>query len=361
MSTLYAPGDKVGGRYTIVSFLAAGGMQEVYVASDELLPRRVALKTPKNDAAAKRFKRSAALSARITHPYVAKTYDYFEVDGRAHLLEELVPGSNLEELRMDYLPMFDPHLLAQFGHQFAKALAASHHVDVVHRDLKPSNIIVERNGGMFTFKVTDFGIAVLTEEELDRAHKSEATMTTSSTMFGALPYMSPEIIEDPKGAGKASDIWAFGAILFTLMSGTLPFGQGLRAIPVIMSGKLPARPGLTQELIQYSGLCDDIWQIIVQCLNVDSQARPTADMLVSSFERLCYAVTPRVEGRVKNFRHASVGDYGFIEECGRDVFFHRESFYAANVEVGNIVLFSAYDAQPRLRAHPIVPIMKRTA
>ena len=355
--TVYSQNDVINLRYTIDRFLASGGMQEVYIASDKLLPRKVALKTPKNDSAAKRFKRSAELSAQINHPYVAKTFDYFETEDRAFLIEELVNGPSLELYRAEQLSKFDPHLLAQFGHQFAKALTASHHVGVVHRDLKPSNVIVASNNGLFEFKVTDFGIAILTEQELDRAHKSDSTITGSSTMFGALPYMSPEMIENPKAAGTESDIWAFGAILFTLLSGDLPFGQGLKAIPRIMSGKLPVKPAICDKFPQFSALCSEVWNIVTECLRMKKETRPDADVLALKFSELCYGVFPRIEGQISKYKHAD-GDYGFIETGGNEVFFHRDSFYGEKIQVGERVLFSTHLGHPRERAHPVVPLVQ---
>jgi serine/threonine-protein kinase len=355
---IYAPGDVIAKRYAIEAFLAAGGMQEVYIAKDSLLPREVALKTPKNDSAAKRFKGSAELSARINHPFIAKTFDYFETDDRAFLIEELISGENLEQFRLRYLSRFDPHLLAQFGHQIAKGLAASHHVGVVHRDLKPNNIIVSNRNGLYEFKITDFGIAKLTEEELDRAHKSQSTIANSSTMFGALPYMSPEVIDSPKAAGTGSDIWALGAILYTLLSGDVPFGQGLKAIPRIMSGKPPDKPAICDQLAQYKWLCNEVWMILSRCLVMDVKNRPTADQLVQQFADLCYSAYPRAEGTILRYQHAEVGAYGFLLSADQEVFFHRDSFYGETVNVGDRVLFSTHQGRPRMRAHPVVPLIK---
>jgi len=361
IESIFSTGHVVGGRYKLEGFLAAGGMQEVYIASDRLLPRKVALKTPKNGSAVKRFKSSAELSARINHPFVAKTYDYFEIDDRAFLIEEFVDGGNLESFRTESLSQFDPHLLAQFGHQFAKALAASHHVGVVHRDLKPNNIIVERVDGQFNFKVTDFGIAKLTEEELDRAHKSEGTITGSSTMFGALPYMSPELIDDPKSAGKGSDVWAFGAILYTLMAGKYPFGFGLKAIPGIMSGSVPEIPAFCTQLIQYKDLSGEILKLILSCLVIETEKRPTAEQLATRFSELCYGSYPRSEGVIARYKHAEVGAYGFISTGGPDVFFHRDSFYGTEVSTGQRVMYSSHPGTPQDRAHPVVPMVQSSS
>ena len=189
MTTIFSDGQNVGSRYQILRYLAAGGMQEVYVAYDNILKREVALKIPKNRHAEKRFERSAIVSARVNHPNIAKTLDYFIADGRAILVEELISGESLQrELEVDFY-YFDPYLSAQFGHHVSKGVAATHHVGVIHRDLKPGNIMMEFGSGIYCFKITDFGIAKLAESELDEAHRDEASITGSQTMMGALAYL----------------------------------------------------------------------------------------------------------------------------------------------------------------------------
>jgi serine/threonine-protein kinase len=354
--TIHKAGDQIGGRYIVERFLAAGGMQEVYIAEDSVLKRRIALKTPKNDSAAKRFETSASLSARMSHPYVAKTYDYLLAGGRAYLVEELVNGCNLHDFTARIMTVLDPHLVAQCAHQFSKALSASHHVGVIHRDLKPNNIIVVEQQECLNFKVTDFGIAKLAEEELEKAHKSNETIQNSSTMFGALPYMSPEVIYNPKASGKASDVWAFGAIIYTLLTGSLPFGEGLGAIPRIVSGLPPATPTNADTLHQFKPLSTQLWELITPCLNVDPNGRPNAEQLAEQTSKICYSAFPRHVGRIKSYKPSNYGAYGFIQTDGDDVFFHRDSYFGAEVIVGQLVYFSAHPGNPRDRAHPIVPV-----
>ncbi|MCD2453802.1 serine/threonine protein kinase [Methylicorpusculum oleiharenae] len=355
---IYSPSDLIADRYFIEKFLAAGGMQEVYVATDRILKRKVAVKTPKNDSASKRFKASAALSARISHPYVAKTYDYLESSERAHLVEELVPGCNLEEFITHTMPYPDSHLVAQCLHQLSMALRASHQVGVVHRDLKPSNIIVEQSSKGLEFKITDFGIAKLAEEELERAAKTQSTILNSSTMFGALPYMSPEIIENPKKADTPSDVWALGAIIYRLMMGQAPFGEGLGAIPKIVSGILPVHPSRLSALNQFKPLTETLWAIIQKCFSMNPTERPTAFELADMAASVCYSTFPRRIGVVKSFPATTNGSFGYISTEGSDVFFHRDSYYDSKVEIGQKVYFSAHPGSPQDRAHPIVPIKK---
>lgn len=230
MTPIFSNNDQIGNRYLINKFLAAGGMQEVYVAYDNVLKRQVALKTPKNHHADKRFKRSAVLSAKVNHPNVAKILDYFELDDTAVIIEEFISGRSLDRILADYFMYFDPYLLAQFGHHVSKGTAASHHVNVVHRDLKPGNIMLTNDGDLYSFKITDFGIATLTKRELKEAHRDDLTIQRSQTMMGAIPYMAPEMLEDPSNADAPSDVWAIGAIMYRLMTGRDPYGSGIPAI-----------------------------------------------------------------------------------------------------------------------------------
>ncbi|SFN68056.1 serine/threonine protein kinase [Nitrosospira briensis] len=359
MSKLFSAGQRFSERYEVISFLDAGGMQEVYVARDHLLNRNVALKSPFTSSGAKRFKRSAVLAARINHPNVAKTLDYLYDEGVEILIEELVEGSNIESLlEREYL-YFDPHLVAQFGHHFSKALMASHHVNVVHRDLKPSNIIAEVKDGSYTFKVTDFGIARLVEQQLDDAVYNNESLGTagSSTIVGALPYMAPEMIETPKLTDKPVDIWAFGAILYRLLTGEYPFGTGLSAVPRIYAAKIPDKPQLIDQFIQYRALGNEIWDIAVKCMSKAPLDRPTAPTLVEWFSNLSFDIQPRIIANISSWRpkgHA----WGFLNAGMDDYFFHQDSFYGAPnlIKVGRRVSCCFHAGGGNGRAHPILPL-----
>ncbi len=357
MTTIFSNGQSIGYRYEIRSYLAAGGMQEVYVAFDNVLKKEIALKTPKNRHAEKRFQRSAVVSARVNHPNVAKTLDYFEIDERAVLIEELIQGKSLHKALDDDFVYFDPYLSAQFGHHTSKGVAATHHVGVIHRDLKPGNIMLELVAGIYCFKITDFGIAKLAESELEEAHKDESSITGSQTMMGAIPYMAPEMIQGPKNADKPADIWAIGAILYRLISGDYPFGVGLPAIPKIHKAELPPKPSAFHRLSQFSWLNDALWEIIVRCLQKDPDSRPTSDELVNLFGDLCYGVFPRSEGKIKNYKFGP-GRTGFITDLQADVFYHRESFYGdeGDIKPGCRVQYAQHKGDPADRAHPVLPL-----
>ena len=150
-------GDVIGGRYEISRYIDAGGMQFVYAARDRLTGRLVALKTPKNPSATKRFRRSAVVAARVNHPNVAKTLDYLKVGDQRFLIEELIEGADLSKALLRQTKFLDPYLAAKVLHHLAKGVAAAHHAGVVHRDLKPTNVMVV--GGYSLTELKEIGRA----------------------------------------------------------------------------------------------------------------------------------------------------------------------------------------------------------
>jgi len=340
-------------RYHIDSFINEGGMQEVYKAFDGHLNRDVVIKVPKNPAAVRRFKRSAILSAKVNHPNVAKTLDYFELDNMFYLVEEFIDGDNLGNIRR-LLPVMDPYVVAHIMHNLMKGCAVAHHVGVVHRDLKPSNIMIGGKLGFQGIKITDFGIAKMAEEELDAAIAGgEATITTSSTVMGALPYLSPEMVKGPRLADKPSDIWALASISYELLTGEKPFGATLAAVQKILSVETPTLPEWIKNKRQFSGLATEIYKIILSCFKSNPEDRPTANDMVILCEGLCYQPVARDSGRVKNYPRSL---YGFItSKKGERVFFHTDSVYSnSDPPVGAHVWYSRFAGNPYSRAHPVI-------
>jgi serine/threonine-protein kinase len=351
---IHTQGQLIGERYEVQAFVGEGGMQEVYKAYDRTLDREVALKVPKTASAGRRFKRSAELSARVSHPNAAKTLDYDDAGTRAYLIEEFIEGQPLRQVR-DSIPIMDPYLVAHLFHHIARGVAASHHVEVVHRDLKPGNIMVSPGLTFASIKVTDFGIAKMAQEELAAAVEGgEESISGSQTMMGALPYMSPEMIEDPTKTGTPSDVWAIGAICFELLCDLKPFGKGLKAVREIQTGRRSAFPnGLRNP--QFNGLLDELLKLVDRCLVVDVGLRISIDGLVKECDRLCYPETARATGTVDSMPGKS---WGFIDplDGGSSVFFHRDSVYGPSVVAGDTVCFSAHEGDPKARAHPVVKI-----
>lgn len=351
------PNELIGDRYQKIGFIGQGGMQVVCRAIDTLMGREVALKTPKNTSAEKRFERSARVSAKVNHPNVAKTLDFLEVNSQLYLIEEFVEGRDLQKALLDAFPYVDPYLAARILHHLAKGIAASHRVGVVHRDLKPNNVMISGGINLSAIKITDFGIAKMAEEELAQAVAAgESSISNSATALGAVPYMSPEMINTPRSVGTATDIWSVGAMTYELLSGQKPFGEGYRAIPKILLDPPPSRPewiGLGQ---QFTPLGDALYQLIVDCLQKDPNDRLTADELVKRCEQLCYPISERKVGIVRRFTRSN---QGFIQEgeSGKDIFFHFDSVYGEKPILGSKVCFSEFLASPSPRAHPVIVML----
>lgn len=352
MSGPLKQGDVIGGRYEIHNYLAEGGMQFVYVAGDQLTNRLVALKTPKNNSATKRFRRSAILAAQVNHPNVAKTLDYLRVNDQRYLIEELIEGKDLKAALLDDATFLDPYLAAKVFHHMAKGVAAAHHAGVVHRDLKPTNIMVTGDYSLSELKVTDFGIARMADEEMQEAIEGgETSMTASQTAVGALPYMAPEAIEQPKDVKAPADIWSIGAMMYQILTGQYPFGQGLKAVPQIIAAKPPEIPSFLASNPQFAPLATEVMDIALSCLKKDPAERPSADQLVKMCSELCYTSSPRQKGIVSSFKY---GAWGFIETASGNVFFHKECVYGPMPQIGDPVLFSSYDGGGSPRALPVV-------
>jgi serine/threonine protein kinase len=359
MTGIHATGDNVGDRYEIVSYVGEGGMQEVYRTKDLLLGRTVALKAPKNPSAKKRFQRSAIMSAKVNHPNIAKTLDYFDTDERPYLIEEFIEGKDLGKILAEIFSFVDPYLAAMVLHHLAKGLAASHHAGVIHRDLKPSNVMIADGEFFRGVKITDFGIAKMAEEEIgDAVEGGDESISASRTALGAIPYMAPEIIE--KKVEKASDIWSIGAMIYELLSGTRPFGAGLRAIPAIVAAKPPPEPPLFRTHPQFRPLGEAVFKIVLECLNKDPKNRPTADQLVIECEGLCYSREPREFGIIRRWQNQY---FGFISTDGpKDVFFHRDSFYTEKFpEAGDKVFYARYLGAGSDRGFPFIAVKKLSA
>lgn len=346
-------GDLIGERYEVRNYVGEGGMQFVYAAHDRLIDRVVALKTPKNASAAKRFRRSAVVAAKVNHPNVAKTLDYVRDGNARYLIEELVEGEDLQKALLKRTSFLDPYSAARIFHHLAKGVAAAHHAGVVHRDLKPTNVMVVGGYSLNDLKITDFGIAKMAGEELAEAAEGvNSTITTSQTAVGALPYMAPEVIDTPRNVAAPADIWSVGAMMFHLICGEQPYGSGLKAVGKILAAETPVAPPFLTSNPQFARLASDILELALACLKKDPGMRPTADDLVARCGQFCYTSGARQEGVVKRIEH---GAWGFIETSSKDVFFHISSVYGPNrINVGDHVVFSAYGGGGAPRAYPIL-------
>lgn len=361
----------VADRYRIEAFHLEGGMQEVYRCFDTTLDRVVALKTPREGIVDKRFSRGAQMGARVTHPNVAATLDYVEDGPNRCLIEEFVEGIDLgRRLASDFIYL-DPSLAAWVIHNIGKGLQAAHRVGICHRDLKPSNIMTSPDGRMDIIKLTDFGIAKLAESEIEieieKFGQDENTLTSSSTLLGAVPYLAPECWSDWSSAGQPADIWALGAIACHLLLGKPPFGGGKAAIMKMaqaqIAGKVEVAPPDWFGRHPETALLEaELWALVHRCLQVDPTARPTAEYIVQKCESLCYSAAPRKTGIVETYplRYQSGGTAtaGFIDAEGGagPVFFHLSDFFGegAPPKVGQRVSFSFAPGKPKPRCSPVL-------
>lgn len=349
--------DCVGddGRYVIEGEVGRGGMQEVYRAFDDKLQRTVALKVPQDAKVARRFRESAVISAKVNHPNVAKTLDYFEdEEGRFFLAEELVEGPNLRQIAARF-ERLDPHAVSHVLHHLARGLAASHRVGVVHRDLKPSNILVAGDLAFRALKITDFGIAKMAEQEIgDAVSGGEETTQSSRTARGALPYMAPEVIDDPRTPSPSADVWAIAAIAWELLTGRAPFGTGLKAVTAIVTGNKPTLPAEITDHKQFGPLSLAVGDVILRCFEKDSASRPSAEQLATLCDELCYQPLLREAGVIESYPRRS---FGFIRSNSYDnVFFHVENVLGPRPPQGTDVWYSKFDGNPNPRAIPVVPM-----
>jgi serine/threonine protein kinase len=341
----------IADRYLIESFVGEGGMQYVYKAFDQILSRDIALKTPKNISAEKRFLRSATVASKVNHPNVAKTLDYLKFEDREYLVEELIVGADIDKAILQKSKYIDPYLVAHIFHNLAKGLAASHHVGVIHRDLKPTNVMVSGGFCPTSIKITDFGIAKMAGEELtEAAVGGNETITGSQTAIGALPYMAPEAISAPLEVTESADVWSLGAMMYELLAGEKPFGSGLMAVSKIMNGTPPIFPLFITNNIQFKPLANALKSIILECLVTDPDNRISADGLVEKCSSLCYLTSERIISKV---RYLPYPTYGFISGFEADIFFNMESVYGDRPAVGDNVMYSAFEG----RAHPVVKLV----
>ena len=285
MSDAVTPGSLVG-PYRIDSLLGVGGMGEVYRARDTQLNRDVAIKIlpaafatdPERLA---RFKREAQVLASLNHPNIGAIYGFEDAGPVAALVLELVEGPTLaDRIANGPLPIDEALSVAR---QIADALECAHEAGVVHRDLKPANIKVRDDG---TVKVLDFGLAKLAEPVGAAAAAAALTqsptittpaMTAAGIILGTAAYMSPEQAKG-KPADQRSDIWAFGCVLYEMLTGKRAFDGDdvsetlaaiLRAVP-----DWTALPAATPRAIR---------KLLVRCVQKDRRER-LADIADARFE-----------------------------------------------------------------------------
>jgi len=201
------------GRYRIVRKLGTGGMANVYLAEDQELGRRVAIKIlderhASDEQFVERFRREAKNAAGLSHANIVSIYDRGQAEGTYYIAMEYLDGRTLKELLVQYGP---PPIRIAIGYvrQILAALSFAHKHGLVHRDIKPHNVIVDGSGHV---KVTDFGIA----------RSGTSQMTEAGSIIGTAQYLSPEQARGTQ-VDQRSDLYSVGILLYELLTGTVPF------------------------------------------------------------------------------------------------------------------------------------------
>jgi serine/threonine-protein kinase len=265
------------GRYRIIRKLGSGGMANVYLAEDQELGRRVAIKIlnerhANDDQFVERFRREAKNAAGLSHPNIVSIYDRGEAEGTYYIAMEFLDGRSLKELILSRGPA-PVNVAIDYARQILDALRFSHRNGIVHRDIKPHNVIVDAEGRV---KVTDFGIA--------RAGASQ--MTEVGSIIGTAQYLSPE---QAKGApvDQTSDLYSVGIVLYELLTGKVPFtGESPVEIAMKHISAIPEPPSRFRDDIPA-----DLDKVVLRALaKTPDQRYPSAEEMDRDLARVAQGV-----------------------------------------------------------------------
>jgi len=243
-------GQLIANRYLVISLVASGGMASVYLANDQVLERKVALKVihphlAKDKSFVEKFQREAKMAAQLSHPNLVNVFDQGADGDVIFLVMEYVPGITLRDAMNDFGAL-DSNKALEIIQPLTEGLAAAHSAGILHRDLKPENVFLSDGGKV---KLGDFGLA----REI-----SEHTQTGS--VVGTVAYLSPELVLRGQ-ADARSDIYSLGVMIFEMLTGKQPY-QGEQAVQVAYqhanenipapSSVEPGVPELLDEIVLWS-------------------------------------------------------------------------------------------------------------
>lgn len=276
-------GQVVAGKYRIERKIGQGGMGEVFLALNDELGQRVAIKflnrkLAHDEGLVARFLNEARSYCRVNHPNAVTLLEYGQhTDHTLYIITEFVEGKNLGETLKE-AGTFSTAQVVQVGMQLCEVLATAHAQGVIHRDLKPDNVMMMPVArGRLAVKVLDFGIAKMVDDD-------DAPTTETGSVFGTPEFMSPEQARGD-GADPRSDIYALGIILFFMVTGKLPFrGKNKLAVLNKQLNDPPPRPS---ELRPEAEISPRLEAVIMKCLNKSPDARyATAEDLHEALEEL---------------------------------------------------------------------------
>jgi eukaryotic-like serine/threonine-protein kinase len=264
-------GSFVDRRYKVVSRLGSGGMADVYLAEDEQLGRKIALKLLHRRFAedpdfVERFRREAQAAAGLQHPNVVGVYDRGGYDGTYYIAMEYVAGRTLKQLIRDEAPL-DPVRAIDVTIQVLKAARFAHRHGVIHRDLKPQNVMVDESDQA---KVTDFGIA--------RAGASD--MTETGSILGTAQYLSPEQAQG-HAVSASTDLYSIAVMLYEMLTRRVPF-EGDQAVTIAIKhvSEAPAVPTAVNPHVPL-----ELEHVVMWALNKNPADRPAdADQFIAALE-----------------------------------------------------------------------------
>jgi eukaryotic-like serine/threonine-protein kinase len=279
MTVPVSPGDVIDGRYVIERLLGEGGMGAVFIAREERLGRRVAIKVllnavASNPEAVVRFEREARSAAVLQSDHVTRVLSVGHIaNGAPYIVMELLDGADLAATLVQRGPL-PPHEVIGYMIPVCEALAEAHALGIVHRDLKPANVFLSRRpGGGTRVKVLDFGISK------SATGTASSSLTATTALMGTPLYMSPEQLREARNVDGRADIWALGVMIYELLSGRPPFLSDALAelcVFIMTTAHVPLsthRPDIPPELDA----------IVNRCLQKDPAARfATVDILMAA-------------------------------------------------------------------------------
>jgi beta-lactam-binding protein with PASTA domain/predicted Ser/Thr protein kinase len=260
-------------RYRIIRKLGAGGMANVYLAEDQELGRRVAIKIlddrhAADDSFIERFRREAKNAAGLSHPNIVSIYDRGEAEGTYYIAMEYLSGRSLKELIVGRGPT-PIRIAIDYTRQVLAALGFAHRHGIVHRDIKPHNVVVDADGRL---KVTDFGIA----------RSGASQMTEVGSIIGTAQYLSPE---QARGSpvDQRSDVYSVGIVLYEMLTGKVPFtGDTPLEIAMKHLSEVPVPPSEAR-----SDVPEDLDLVVLRALAKDPEDRyQTAEEMDADLARI---------------------------------------------------------------------------
>src|SRR2546423_7218973 len=266
-------GTGFDGGYRIVRKLGTGGMADVYLAEDQELGRRVAIKIPNDrnaadDSVVERFRREAKNAAGLSHPNIVSVYDRGTAEGTYYIAMEYLDGRSLKELIVSRGPA-PVKTAVEYARQILAAVGFAHRHGIVHRDIKPHNVLVGPEGRL---KVTDFGIA----------RSGASQMTEVGSIIGTAQYLSPE---QARGApvDQTSDLYSVGVVLYELLTGQVPFtGETPLEIAMKHLSEVPKPPSELRPEVPH-----DLDLVVLRALAKDPADRyPSAEQMDADLERV---------------------------------------------------------------------------